>query len=1187
MKLTKKAGVYNLFDGYSAKDLLNESHGFFKRLFECEKYKKMIRNLRAASESSPSGIVNAVTGNDFASKTIEGVLRLAFPESHNEVWKGTSYGYGLDAKAWEPSPQQPTAEKKFHELVDGKPERYDENTFQRAINNILNLVSPTVRGVKLDFKKTDEELLAQIEGVNSISSTKTTENKRATAALLEQISSSRQKAKKNFELHIAAMTGDPDAPVDASEYFRPGGKTTGGARGVGSGLPGGNLPGGRDQDPLARITACLDKIKTYQEEVRKLVAQKKLIARSENRISDIKEINSRIQMWNSLIEKERKALPEMVPTEGGSTSTDSSGFLHSKPYNASVDIAQLDNMFNIRLFNEEYRKMLVSMQGNEENFEDEDAKLAAFLIKVDKIFSILFSRFEEAGVSEETVAKLREMASLSGNGTNKGVKRRNEEIVDNFEKIKELKNIIVEDLKKVQKEERVLIITNAENTSLRRPSAPTESTLSVFMRKNEDLLQFSKKHKGKCLVFMSQRPLTFEGLQDSVSIVRLDVPVDAQEGMVLVDTVRDELVKRLIGKGFKDALQIFQLPKKDANKIIGVLQGKTHSAAISILNDVFLKETLEDFLEKIEAYNSEMEKPESERRKIENPRVVGISSEKLAKDVARRSNEFFLSRKGDESNGMTLGNPSLEFEDYIYDKDTQWGSTINGFISVFARLEQVNTEIDEVSNKIQLLEEQKDGANSPAMSQLRKRIRELETESNQLYNNLPGFMLLRGDPGVGKSVFVEAFANRLNYTFGKIQMSKTTSGIAGGKEKYIMNFLESLKSMHNAVLLWDEIDHDIAGATSAALNNWEDRANGALQEAFADSNFCNTLKKNRVFILATTNHPEKLERAMRDRFQEETVESPYNAINYEIYLRKTRKIVSRSIDAPLVPGVFSSNEDAWEKAENMLNSINLKRVAQEFEGSGVNFRKMQEWVIQALAQASYYEQSIAYKRMYDSCIPDDKGYPSPERKNEFDMFTRSYPREISMDKNGKPFIARKPVLVGFPWTEDNIVKAASLTKGTDKDESDSGGLSSNGVRIIEQEWRNASEQYTSSGRNWASPTFESDTTQKVEQLKLGDGFSSPRGTEFRPEDKAPRPEPKDRLVVPEENATQEIPDLINPVNRAPSMTVKKPVQEENQQQAPVSPDETKNTDNQKTKSSTDYYVNTLVKLGILSQDEIE
>ena len=1138
-KTVKKAGVYDEFTTYSEdgadlpimtqKDLFKASPNFLEKLLKCQKYQNIIAALKSPTEMNASGIVNFVTGADTASHLVEGVLKSAFPPGSREIYKEDEVGYGFDASTWD--------ESTLKELLDGEPARYDENTYEDAIEMVRELVSPSIRGVKMDFSKTDEELAAEIREATARSESEgaPAENTRASRAILNEISTARQNAIKRFNVHMANLANEPGAsfPVDGTSYFTPKGQRPQGGP-AWAGLTDQNAPPQDDANKMAlwRIT----QIREAQGYLIECVSRK----RDPKTPAKQKEmLNSEIIRWTDVIREHRSHLPLM--RHGiGTQKTDRTGFMHYQPYDFSMNIAILESIANYKMFVENFASISSGVS------EDEDKKQEAYVAHVDNAIMRSRADFAEKGIEGPVVTELDNLAKLVSYGGRKGYKTRFAEIKNNLEKIQESIVDITADMSDMQHEGAVMIVANADQSALKERPTTQQTAQTTTIKRNESLIRYSKKHGRRCIVFVSETPMTFAGFGDAVPVVRLDSPVDIEEAKTLVGITRDEIMRLLVSKNYPAAAAYIALEKTDENRIINVIQGQNHTAAYTILYKAF-----KDSFDKFDSGESEL-----------------ILGKDIAKNVTKRINENVLEGRG--SNGLALGDTSMEFEDYIYDEDTDWGAQIDLWVEQFRAIERLQIQIDKREARLADLEMEENS--DEEVARLKLELSQLNTALDGKFNSISNFILLYGSAGVGKTVFVQAFAKRLHFTYGKIEMGKATGQYAGQREAAMNNFRESMYSLHNAVLLWDEIDKDIAGDTSAGLNYWEGRANKTLLSMMDEDAFHLNLKKNRVFIIATANNPENMNQAIVNRSEPFNVPSPYTAMNYEKYLRKAVSIIKRHRPVPNFIGQASTPEEAWKLVEKQVNSINLAKVGQAFEGSGVNFRKMEPWLMLAIDMSVFYESGILYKKMYDKCLPDQDGFPHDMQA--FQEFKTTFDEAVEA-KEGRERIKIKPTLKGFPWTEDNLIKAANMTKGRDSSETegkDLAMLSKNGVIEVAKEWRSAALSWESEGKDWSSADFSKAGQEKTQQLKFEEMYPA-EGQTFKPEDKVQQPAPP--VAAP---AQQEEPDVIVPVNRTPSMTVKNAPGQAEEKQNPVVPPK---------KSSTDHYLDALIKSGLLNEDEIK
>jgi transitional endoplasmic reticulum ATPase len=118
-------------------------------------------------------------------------------------------------------------------------------------------------------------------------------------------------------------------------------------------------------------------------------------------------------------------------------------------------------------------------------------------------------------------------------------------------------------------------------------------------------------------------------------------------------------------------------------------------------------------------------------------------------------------------------------------------------------------------------------------------------------------MLLYGPPGCGKTFFAEKFAEETGFNFALIKASDlATSYIHGVQEKVGQLFAQAEKH-RPIVLCFDEFDALVPDRSSFGMSAHH---SGEVNEFLSQMNNC---AKRGIFVVATTNRPDKIDPAIR------------------------------------------------------------------------------------------------------------------------------------------------------------------------------------------------------------------------------------------------------------------------------------------------------------------------------------
>ncbi|KAF2861391.1 AAA-domain-containing protein, partial [Piedraia hortae CBS 480.64] len=121
----------------------------------------------------------------------------------------------------------------------------------------------------------------------------------------------------------------------------------------------------------------------------------------------------------------------------------------------------------------------------------------------------------------------------------------------------------------------------------------------------------------------------------------------------------------------------------------------------------------------------------------------------------------------------------------------------------------------------------------------------------------PKGILLHGPPGCGKTMIARGFAAELNVPF--IEVSNIVSGMSGESEKALHDRFEEAKRLAPSILFLDEIDA-IAPKRESSQSQMEKRIVSQMIRSMDD---LNREADKPVIMLATTNHPDSIEPALR------------------------------------------------------------------------------------------------------------------------------------------------------------------------------------------------------------------------------------------------------------------------------------------------------------------------------------
>lgn len=148
------------------------------------------------------------------------------------------------------------------------------------------------------------------------------------------------------------------------------------------------------------------------------------------------------------------------------------------------------------------------------------------------------------------------------------------------------------------------------------------------------------------------------------------------------------------------------------------------------------------------------------------------------------------------------------------------------------------------------------------LDEIKKRLQEdvidvlSDSEGAKEYGiNIPNGMLLYGPPGCGKTFVAEKFAEQAAYNYQYVMSSDLASTYLHGSQEKIAALFDEARKNAPTILCFDEFD---------ALVPCRDNVNNAGQSAEVNEflSQLNNCGKDGVFVIATTNRPDKIDPAI-------------------------------------------------------------------------------------------------------------------------------------------------------------------------------------------------------------------------------------------------------------------------------------------------------------------------------------
>ncbi len=263
--------------------------------------------------------------------------------------------------------------------------------------------------------------------------------------------------------------------------------------------------------------------------------------------------------------------------------------------------------------------------------------------------------------------------------------------------------------------------------------------------------------------------------------------------------------------------------------------------------------------------------------------------------------------------------------------------------------------------------------------------REIEDHKTKLLNakrNVHPLIILHGTGGTGKSIFGEVMAEILECGLLMCKLGDTLysggSGIRGGVEKNLMDFLDLCKNLYKKILLVDEVDGFFLRATSINAGPEVADARTSFKTAWEDNSAdMKAYKQNELFLVLTTNEYEKLlalDSAMfKSRMEPFEVQSP-SSVEDIVDLFRGDAIVNAILDTTVPEG----DPTLFQVARSILNV---------YLGKGKMDKRKKDYLIKMILAkhpdffSSGHLQPAAAKRKF--CAKNSLNYIGDFLKAEF------------------------------------------------------------------------------------------------------------------------------------------------------------------------------------------------------------
>ena len=577
---------------------------------------------------------------------------------------------------------------------------------------------------------------------------------------------------------------------------------------------------------------------------------------------------------------------------------------------------------------------------------------------------------------------------------------------------KPIKSLAAKIMLGMQGSGKVLLLNNADANPTGftvRSQTGLRQSQTTYSSSIEDILKnkycSTERRAGRSAVLVSSAQITFRTIPDVKVVDMTKFMVDDREAMVILKYYVDEARKKL--RENRTGEKGLSINLCDMRKIQQILTGRTQKEALGLLKEAF--NTATDAKTKV------------------------VDSSILRKAVIEINNRQQGSTRDPEGGkGCYNMEPKKRMEEFIYDLNTDWGRYVeeinakaDACTNHVIRADNLRVQQMAMEDELEVLQSRHDTLSDEEQKRLVKLSAEkatidqdLEGLENQRVADMQGikhFLILHGGPGGGKSMYPEVFAKKMNYAMFDVDFSDARGGIVGETESFSQAIIDSWEKLSDVVIRMDEFDGQVANSVQELHNSHDAAVVQKLLRFFQEK--VPVLEKRNVFVIATTNNPERIRSQLVDRSKVMFVPDPYSVVNYEKWLNTCVDTIQRERDVGFIydpDNPSSSTPNAMREAtKSLMNGIDKTALAEALMGTQMNFRKASEWMVNAWANHMSYLKVRRQERIFNT---DKEQYA-----REFKLFCIT-------EKTGR-ITGYKPIIkTGFPFTTENLVKAANLTK---------------------------------------------------------------------------------------------------------------------------------------------------------------
>jgi hypothetical protein len=355
--------------------------------------------------------------------------------------------------------------------------------------------------------------------------------------------------------------------------------------------------------------------------------------------------------------------------------------------------------------------------------------------------------------------------------------------------------------------------------------------------------------------------------------------------------------------------------------------------------------------------------------------------------------------------GVKLGRVDVTFDDYAYNKNSEWSKRVVGISEVKTQMDAFKTAIESDTARLMKIDEilergadangrlndQEKGIYAAERQILVSRISHSEQErGNMAANNIPHIYVLWGAPGTGKSIWAQALADLLDLGIVEVDITAQFDKWVGESGKNARKLLNMMANAKDTVFLIDEIDRQIqqGGEKNKQQQSSHETTKQVVYQFlqfFEDTNNNKLFGANGVFFVMTSNNEDCIDKALLQRTTPYEVKLPEDPEDYERFFKSYINVErARNPEYPWFQDPESVaamskqlanideksrmkkiQEMGWNYTLEVINNkLDWKRISVEFArrredtGSGVDFRTLKKVLQDAYTYDGIWRASI-------------------------------------------------------------------------------------------------------------------------------------------------------------------------------------------------------------------------------------